>query len=147
MYNDEEFEIFGLDWLKRKLTPEDDVRAESEADLSAWTAADWEKIASRCRTGHDWVELLTFQPRFTGRCDWTKFSGDDWGAYLSEHPEFFDRCDTALLDKYDWGFLFGEQPQLAEKYDWLDFDGDKWAYLLGEMPQFAGKCPFNELKR
>ena len=96
MDRDAGFEIFGLEWLQWKLRPEDGVSANGEADLSALKSADWEKIVGRCRTGHDWVELLTFQPRFTDRCDWTKFSGDDWRNFLCVRPEFFGKCDPEI---------------------------------------------------
>lgn len=145
MDREREFWISGIDWLETKLTPEDGLHVESEADLADWKAADWEKIAGRCRTGHDWCELLKLRPSLVGKCDWTKFGGDDWTDYLCDHPEAFDKCNYSLLSDCDWTFLLGKQPQLADQYDWMDFDGDRWAHLLGEQPQFAKYCDWEKL--
>ena len=53
---------YGIDWLKSKLRRHGDISIDSEADLSGWQESDWEKIAGRCHTSHDWCELLKLHP-------------------------------------------------------------------------------------
>ena len=93
--------LYGIDWLKSKLMP-DDVSVNGEADLSAWKPADWKKIASRCLTAHDWSELLKLHPQVANQCEWGMFSGLDWRLLLIGHPEFACYCDWEKLDNYDW---------------------------------------------
>ena len=142
MNREAELEISGVDWLCLKLMPEDGVRLESEADLNEWKAADWERIAGRCRNGHDWYELLMFYPQLADRCDWTKFGGDEWSCYLCCHPELFDKCNCALIDKYYWELLLRIQPQFAEKCDWKKLKKEDWERLLLSQPHHRNKCPF-----
>ena len=92
MNREAELEISGIDWLCLKLMPEDGIRLESEARLADWKMADWEKIANRCCTGHDWCELLKFCPALVDKCDWQKLRKEDWGRLLLSQPHHRDKC-------------------------------------------------------
>ena len=74
--------------------------------------------------GTHWVTLLSAQPQFADRCDWSKLGGEDWVSLLSARPQFADRCDWKRLKGWDWLKLLTVHPQFADKCSWDKVNDD-----------------------
>ena len=140
-------ELFGLEWFRAKLLPGDTLKADREADLAEWSDEDWEVIAGRCHTGHDWCEALCAHPGFADKCDWKKLDGKDWCRLLRYQPQFAKRCDWSKLNGEEWCELLLKFPRFAVKCDWSKLNGENWSDLLRACPKFANHCDWSKLGR
>lgn len=94
--------------------------------------------------GHAIAYLISAQPVFADKFDFSRFGGRLLSRILRHQPQLADKCDFSRLNGENWTLLLSDRPQFADRCDWAKL-GTKtalWRYLLRARPKFADKCPW-----
>lgn len=80
--------------------------------------------------------------------DWKDFKPSEWGTILSMQPQFADKCDWSKMDSRSVVEILCKQPQLADRYDIAKkLTESEWADLLAAQPQFVEQFESAKVKK
>ena len=104
-------------------------------------AAEFDKLGlwSKLETV-DWVDLLSSQPQFANKCNWTEMRANNYDEYYDEFgDDDFEDWKAECGEDYseDWKNLLLKQPQLAEYFTnelWDEFSQKQWEELESKHP-------------
>jgi len=140
-----------ITWLSNQASIKE-VWACRRPDWWAFILSKVPELAKKCQVwdqfnGEDWVELITHQPQFVDRCDWTRLEGNDWTNLIRDNEGLaFYACEKGL-PSYAWTWLVTLFPHLfCKRVDWSVIESRDWEDVLRCQPTFAVHCDFAKLE-
>ena len=129
-------------------SPQESVKKIKEDPNKAEECKCWDRIDSE-----NWSHLLSSQPQFANKCNWSKMRANNYDEYDEDEDGDFDDWEEECGEDYseDWKNLLLEHPRLAEYFTdtlWDGFSQKQWAKLESKYPEiFKDKHMLSTLRK